>query len=54
MKFYTLSLLLSAVAADGNRNLKFVNPDAPCRRTNGKPKVDLVKSPLKHVENLPE
>jgi hypothetical protein len=54
MKYYTLSLLLAAVAADVNRNLKFVNPDAPCRKKSDKPKFDLIKKPLEHVQDLPE
>ena len=47
-----ISALLGAVFAKDR--LKYVNPDAPCRKVSDKPQLGNVREPLKPVETLPE
>ena len=55
MKYATMSLLL-ATAQAGNKNLKFVDPESPCRTSSylSKPMPGYVREPLQDVEDLPE
>ena len=48
MNYSTLVLL--AGAAYAKKNLKFVNPDAPCRTKSDKPQLGKVMKPLEPVE----
>ena len=53
MKFAVFALLAASVSAKG-KNLKFVDPSAPCRKSSGKPQPGLIKKPLEPVESLPD
>ena len=55
MKYATLSLLL-ATAQAGNKNLKFIDPESPCRTSTylSKEMPGYVREPLQHVEDLPD
>merc|ERR1719329_1717817 len=55
MKYTAVSLLL-ATAQAGNKNLKFVDPESPCRTSTylSKPMPGYVREPLQDVEDLPE
>lgn len=52
MKYSAYIALVGAAAA--KKNLKFVDPESPCRVVSNKPKVDLIKEPLVPVADLPE
>ena len=52
MKYAAYIALVGAAAA--KKNLKFIDPESPCRKSNGQPKVDLVITPLEPVADLPE
>ena len=55
MKYATyLALVGVSTTEAASKNLKFIDPSAPCRKSNGLPKKDLIKSPLKPVKDLPE
>jgi len=52
MRFAVFALVAAASATEEVR--KFVHPDAPCRKVSAEPKVENVREPLQHVEDLPE
>ena len=52
MRFAVFALIATASATEEVR--KFVHPDAPCRKVSAEPKVENVREPLQHVEDLPE
>ena len=52
MQYAVYLALVGAAAA--KKNLKFVDPESPCRKSSGEPKVSLIKEPLVPVKDLPE
>ena len=52
MKFETLALLVSVSYA--KKNLKFVDPESPCRTSKREHKPDMITAPLTPVADLPE
>ena len=52
MKYATLVALMGAAAA--KKNLRYIDPESPCRKASTEPKQDLVKTPLEPVKDLPE
>lgn len=52
MKFETLTLLVSASYA--KKNLKYIDPVHPCRKTSGKPQPGYVVKALEPVADLPD
>jgi cathepsin X len=54
MKYAAYLALVGVSAKAGSKNLKFVDPEAPCRKSDGKPKIELVKKPLEPVDDIPE
>jgi hypothetical protein len=49
MKFAVFCLIASTAEA-----LKYINPDAPCRKVSNEPQLGNVREPLTPVEDLPE
>jgi hypothetical protein len=52
MKYSTLTLLVSSAYA--KKNLRYIDPESPCRTNNGNHGPENVREPLVPVEALPE
>ena len=54
MKFVVSALLGACVFAAAEKNLRYIDPSAPCRRSSGQRAPAVVKTPLVHIDDVPE